>query len=186
MRVLIAEDDSVSRHALATRLNRAGYDTVVCSNGGEAWNVFTGESPPLLAILDWIMPVMDGLELCRRIRIEKRRRYIYIILLTSMGGKNNYLQGIEAGADDFLTKPFDTELLRVRLNVAERLLSLQAEVNTLQALLPICMYCKKIRDEREQWTRIEEYISQRTDSLFSHGVCPDCYAHASREMNLRK
>ncbi len=81
---------------------------------------------------------------------------------------------MDAGADDFLTKPLDRSELRVRLRVAERLLGLQAEVRQLEGLLPICSYCKRIRDEGNEWTRIETYVASRTDATFTHGVCPEC------------
>jgi phosphoserine phosphatase RsbU/P len=126
-------------------------------------------------ISDWMMPDINGLELSQRIRSAGRTRYTYIILLTVLGGKESYLEGMDAGADDFMTKPFDKDQLGSRLRVAERVLALQEEVRQLEGLLPICMYCKKIRDEKEQWSQIEQYIDARTDASFSHSICPDCY-----------
>jgi YesN/AraC family two-component response regulator len=82
---------------------------------------------------------------------------------------------MNAGADDFMTKPFDQDTLQTRLRVAERILSLQAEVKQLEGLLPICSYCRRIRDEDEEWTGIEQYIARRTDANFTHGICPACY-----------
>ena len=121
------------------------------------------------------MPDLDGLELCRRIRAEDRTKYTYIILLTALGSKENYLEGRNAGADDFISKPFEKDQLATRLRVAERILLLQAEVRQLEGLLPICMYCKKIRDNNDNWSQIDQYINQQTDISFSHGICPACY-----------
>ncbi len=174
MKILIAEDDPGYRLMLGMRLRNLGHDVVAAENGREAWEVFQKESVPLL-IADWKMPFLDGLELCRLIRAENRPRYTYIILLTALSGKGAYLEGMDAGADDFVTKPINSDELAARLRVAERILSLQRELKQLETLLPICMYCKKIRDENNAWTQVEQYIAKRTDTSFSHGVCPDCY-----------
>jgi len=122
------------------------------------------------------MPEMNGLELCRQIRALQKDRYTYIILLTAKGSKESCIEGLNAGADDFITKPFDSEELEARLQVAERIVGLRTHVMQLESLLPICMYCKKIRDKEEHWVPIESYISDRTASVFSHGCCPECVA----------
>ncbi|MBT5875773.1 MAG: response regulator [Candidatus Latescibacteria bacterium] len=175
MKILVAEDDAVSRLVLTTSLKKIGYEDVIqTENGREAWSVFEQGHVPIL-ISDWMMPDINGLELSQRIRSAGRTRYTYIILLTVLGGKESYLEGMDAGADDFMTKPFDKDQLGSRLRVAERVLALQEEVRQLEGLLPICMYCKKIRDEKEQWSQIEQYIDARTDASFSHSICPECY-----------
>ena len=147
MRILIAEDDTVSRLLLDTTLKKLGHDVIATENGRDAWGVFQQEHIPII-ISDWMMPDIDGLKLCRMVRAENRTKYTYFILLTALGGKGSYLTGMDAGADDFITKPFDKDQLTARLRVAERILQLQSEVKQLEGLLPICMYCKKIRDER--------------------------------------
>jgi sigma-B regulation protein RsbU (phosphoserine phosphatase) len=174
MKILISEDDSVSRLLLSATLKKLGHDVIETKDGKEAWEAFQKEYFQVL-ISDWMMPEMDGLELLQMIRAEKREKYTYILLLTVLEGKESYLEGMKAGTDDFITKPFDEEQLAARLSVAERILSLQTEVKQLQRLLPICSYCKKIRDDRNYWEQVEEYIGQRTGTVFSHGVCPDCY-----------
>jgi phosphoserine phosphatase RsbU/P len=173
MKVLVAEDDSVSSLVLATRLRKMGHEVITAENGKEAWFSFV-RSHPRLVITDWMMPHMDGLELCRKIRGEGRALYTYIILLTALGGKENFIEGMNAGADDFLTKPAEPETLTARMRVAERVLALQAEVNQLEDLLPICAYCKRIRDDANEWQGIEEYMSERTEASFEHELCPDC------------
>lgn len=173
MKILIADDDLVSRMVLSATLKQLGHGVVGAENGQEAWNLFESEHTPLL-ISDWMMPYLDGLELCRKIRAENRAQYTYIILLTALGGKKNYLDGMEAGADDFITKPFDRDELVARLSVAERILRLQIEVKQLQELLPICAWCKKIRSGSNAWMPLEQYVAKRTGTFLSHGICPEC------------
>jgi DNA-binding response OmpR family regulator len=180
MNILIAEDDPTSRIVLATTLKKLGHCVTATENGAEAWATFEKTEVPLL-ISDMVMPHVDGLELCRRIRVVKRPKYTYIILLTSVGGKSGYLIGMRAGADDFINKPFDEEMLAARLVVAERVLNLQSQVNQLSGLLPICCVCKKVRDDKNYWQQVESYISKRTDARFSHGYCPDCFKKTLEE-----
>ena len=107
------------------------------------------------------------------------------MLLTSVGGKSGYLVGMRAGADDFISKPFDEEQLAARLVVAERILNLQTQVHQLSGLLPICCVCKKVRDDQNYWQQVESYIAKRTDAKFSHGYCPDCYKKVMQELQAR-
>jgi phosphoserine phosphatase RsbU/P len=173
MRVMIADDDSVSRRKLQGLLTKQGYEVIAASNGLEAWDACCREEFPIV-LTDWIMPELDGLELCRKIRAKSHAKYTYIILITVMTGKGSYLEGIEAGADDFLTKPYDPDVLRARLHVARRLLDLQAEVQQLKGLLPICCYCKRIRDDGDLWTQVEAYLAEHSAADFTHGICPEC------------
>lgn len=174
MRVLAVEDDPVSRRILTVVLERLGHEVLAANNGLEGWDRFQTE-PVDAVITDWMMPEVDGLELTRRIRAHSKDRYTYVLLLTALTGRDRYLDGMMAGADDFVSKPVDREELHARLRVAERILGLQREVRQLEGLLPICSYCKKIRDEAEHWSQVEEYVSRKTEAQFSHGVCPDCY-----------
>ena len=174
MKILIADDDSITRLLLHSLLTKFGHDVVVAENGRQAWDTFRREYFPLL-ISDWMMPELDGIELCRLIRLEQRPKYTYIILITALSGKHRYLKGMNAGADDFVTKPVDLDELIARLRVAERILHLQEEVRQLEQLLPTCMYCKKIRDKDNTWMPLDAYIMRRTDVAFSHGICPECY-----------
>jgi DNA-binding response OmpR family regulator len=173
LKIMIVDDDSVSRRMLQGVLNKQGYEVLVAANGREAWEIFQREAISIV-ITDWIMPELDGLQLCQRIRAEARQKYTYIILITVMTGKGSYLEGIQAGADDFLSKPYDPDVLRARLYVAKRLLELQAEVRQLQGMLPICCYCKRIRDDGNLWTQVEAYIAEHSEADFTHGICPEC------------
>ena len=184
MKVLIAEDDPVSSLVLTAKLRKLGYEVITAGNGLDAWYAYQRENPRIV-ITDWMMPGVDGIELCRRIRADRRVQYTYIIMLTALGGKGDYLEGMNAGADDFVTKPFDAEGLKARLHAAERLLSLQSTVHQLEGLLPICSYCKKIRDEHNVWHPVEAYVEHRTDTSFEQALCPDC-ARAEDELPSRE
>jgi DNA-binding response OmpR family regulator len=180
MKILIAEDDVVSRRLLESVLTKLGYEVISTENGRDAWATFLVETPRIL-ITDWMMPFIDGPELCRKVRADERFRYTYIIMLTALAGRKFYLEGMNAGADDFLNKPFDMEELSVRLKAAERILDLQAEVSILNGLLPTCSYCKSIRDEQNEWQPLEEFVAARTTTSFSHTLCPDCAARGAAD-----
>src|SRR5262245_58355859 len=124
MKVLIAEDDQDSRELLSWLLQKLGYQVIAAGNGKEAWDAFR-KGRFRLVITDVLMPELDGLELCRKIRLHKQSKYTYIIMITALIGKKDYLEGMEAGADDFVTKPFDPDELKARLRVAERIISFQ-------------------------------------------------------------
>jgi diguanylate cyclase (GGDEF)-like protein len=125
VRILISEDDHVSSRVLETTLVKWGHEVIVTRNGLEAWRELQGEKAPPLAILDWMMPKMDGLEVCRKVRQRVMDSPPYLILLTAKSRKENLIEGLEAGADDFLTKPFDRDELRVRLQTGARIVGLQ-------------------------------------------------------------
>lgn len=187
MKVLIAEDDAVSRRTLEIMVRRWGYELILTGDGAAAWQVLQAEQPPEVAILDWMMPRMDGLEVCRRVR--EKQVPTYLILLSARDDLEDIVKGLESGADDYVTKPVAPSELQARLKVGGRIVELQrslaqrvrelgealARVKQLQGLLPICSYCKKIRDDKNYWQQVEGYISDHTDARFSHGICPDCY-----------
>jgi DNA-binding response OmpR family regulator len=174
MNILVAEDDITTRQVLAGQLHKLGYDPIEAEDGAVAWERYLTTNPRIV-ITDWLMPNMNGLELCRRIREDDRAEYPYLIILTSLDRKVGYLEGMNAGADDFVTKPADFVELNVRLKVAERILNLQTHVSQLEGLLPICPQCKKIHTTDDHWEQVETYISKRSEAQFSHGICPDCY-----------
>ena len=176
VKILAVEDDAVARAVLKKALQRLGHEVVLAPDGEAAWQ-HVRECPVRVVVSDWIMPEVDGLELCRRIRRRAGVEYVYLILLTARDAtEENTRIAADAGVDDFLTKPLDVSELWTRLRVAERILRYTTQVRQLEELLPICSYCKKIRDDRNYWQQIEGYISERTGSDFSHSVCPDCYA----------
>ena len=173
MKVLIAEDDPVSSYVLAARIRKMGHEVLVTENGRDAWDAYV-QHHPRLVITDWMMPEMNGIELTARIRKADSALYTYVILLTALSSRNHFLEGMEAGADDFVSKPLEADELRLRLRVAERILSLQQERSRLEGLLPICSYCKRIRDKGDQWHTLEGYVGEKTEASFSPTFCPDC------------
>jgi sigma-B regulation protein RsbU (phosphoserine phosphatase) len=175
VQILIADDDALVRRFLADGLQKLGHDVVPAIDGEQAWSLCEAVHFPVI-VTDWKMPGLDGLELCRRVRAVSREKYSYIIVLTGVQGRSEFLEAMDSGVDDFLTKPVDLERLAVRIRVAERILGLQRQVRQLQSLLPVCAYCHRIRGEYDRWESMERVLEQRTGSELSHGICPDCVA----------
>jgi sigma-B regulation protein RsbU (phosphoserine phosphatase) len=200
MKILIAEDDPISRRILEVTLLKWDYEVLVAQNGTEAWEILQREDAPALAILDIMMPGIDGLELCRRIRQLPSTTPPYLILLTAMASKDDVVNGIQAGANDYLSKPFHRDELKARVGVGAQMVTLQqtlaervkeleqalSQVKQLQGMLPICSYCKKIRNDQNYWQRVEGYISDHTGVEFSHGICPDCHCRVMDELAERR
>lgn len=182
MNILVVDDDAGVRLLLQTTLRRMGHAVAVTKDGVEALALFSRCHVPLI-VSDRMMPGMDGLELCKRVRKANRSQYTYIILLTAVDGKSGFLEGMKAGADDFMNKPFDEDVLAARITVAERILKLQSQVKQLAGLLPICALCKKVRDDQNYWHQVETFIAQHTDATFTHSYCPDCFQRLSNEIN---
>jgi len=188
-RILVADDDPVSLRMLQKALEKWGHEVIVARDGTEAWQSLTRPDAPQMAILDWMMPGMDGLTICRRIRALPVTPPRYLILLTARNDYVDIVAGLEAGANDYVTKPFHHAELRARVRVGIRVQELQGkladqvrdletalkQVKQLRGLLPICMYCKKIRKDEDYWQQVETYISEHSEAEFSHGICPDCY-----------
>jgi sigma-B regulation protein RsbU (phosphoserine phosphatase) len=188
MRVLVAEDDPVSRLLLVTHLRKWGHEPVTTTDGAAAWETMQKEEAPALAILDWMMTGLDGVEVCRRARARTGVRPLYIILLTARSDRQDTVVALNAGADDYVTKPFDAAELKARVAVGVRVVELQAElaariteleqalaqVDQLHGILPICSYCKKVRNDSDSWQQVEAYVSAHSAVRFSHGVCPEC------------
>ena len=202
MRILVAEDDPDTGLLLEVTLSGWGYTVVAATNGTAAWDILQRADAPRLALLDWMMPGLTGIEICRRVR-ELPNHHIapYLLLLTAKSRKEEIVEGLRAGANDYLTKPFDPKELRARVqagatiielqrSLAERVSALEAalaEIKQLRGILPICSYCKKIRDDQNYWQQVDGYLSRHTDAKFSHGICPSCYAERVQpELEKRK
>jgi phosphoserine phosphatase RsbU/P len=188
MKVLLAEDNVVTRKMLEMHLAKWGYDVLAAVDGNKAWEYLQEPDAPHLLLLDWMMPGMSGIEICRKVRLTESGHLKHIILLTSRSEKEDLVEGFEAGANDYITKNFDHDELKARVQVGARVVELQkalanrikeleaamSQIKTLQGILPICINCHKIRDDREVWQRLEEYITENTGLIMSHGLCPDC------------
>jgi phosphoserine phosphatase RsbU/P len=160
MKILVADDDRVTRRMLDVLLTEWGYETAVASDGLAAWQLLQGSDPPKLAIL-----------------------------LTVKGSREDIVTGLQGGADDYITKPFDPEELQARVHTGYRIVELQGSLNEqvkrledalsrvrqLHGLLPICCYCKNIRNDQDYWQRVDDYIAAHSDVRFTHGICPSCY-----------
>lgn len=189
MRVLVADDDDVVRLLVTTLLRGHGYRVENADNGKAAWEILRGETGPKIALVNWFMPDIDGIELCRAVRGLPDLAARHMILLTSKSSPENIVQGLRAGANDYVTKPFNKDELLARVEVGAKIMRLQAElkhrvdelqtalmnVKQLQGLLPICSYCKSVRNDSNYWQRVEDYLADNADVRCSHGVCPGCW-----------
>ena len=200
MRILVAEDDSVTRRILESTLGRLGWDVITAADGTAAWTALEtlrGKEAPELVLLDWMMPGMDGIEICRKLRSTPRFELVYIILLTSRTEKEDLAMALTAGANDYITKPFHPAELESRVRVGQRMVRLQSslaarikeleaalsEVKRLQGLLPICSYCKKVRNEENYWQQVESYLSSHSEVKLTHGICPSCVEKLEKELD---
>jgi CheY-like chemotaxis protein len=195
MKVLIAEDDPTARLVLERTLSGWGYEVVSCRDGGEALAALGAPDPPRLAILDWMMPGLDGLEVCRTIRRTPGLGATYVILLTARGTKEDLVEGFRAGADDYVIKPFDRQELRARLGAGIRIVELegslaqrardiesaQAELEALRGLLPACAGCGRSREDGDYRGRVGAYLDAHPDAVFTHWLCPECAPRQARE-----
>ena len=194
IRLLVADDDRMATKILTAAIKDWPFEVVVVHDGEAAWTVMS-EQHPQIAVLDWEMPGADGPELCRRARQTPECAGTYIILLTGREGRANLIHGLGAGADDYVTKPFDREEFLVRIQVGARVAALQqrlaerveelqaalANVRQLEGFIAICSYCKRIRSDAQQWEQMERYISDHSHAQFSHGICPDCFEKVREE-----
>lgn len=188
MKILIADDSLVVRRRLAALLTEWGHEVVETKDGEETWQLLSSGVVPPIAILDWVMPEPDGVELCRRIRETPAIKKTYVLMLTGMSNPEDIVKGLNAGANDFIVKPFNEPELQARVNVGVRMVELQAEltnrvteleramaeITELRGILPICAYCKSVRDDQNYWQTVEQYIGSHADVKFSHGICPKC------------
>ena len=199
MKILAAEDDIVSRVLLEVNLKKWGYYSVIVEDGKTAIAEFE-KSDYDIVILDWMMPKADGVEVCRTIRTFDLISQPYVIMLTAKSGRQDLIFALDAGANDYIVKPFNPDELLARIRVGERVVTLQKnlahriqeleeaqkQIRTLQGIIPICMHCHKVRNEEDIWQRLETYISDNTDAMLSHGLCPECRDKHYADVKKRK
>jgi CheY-like chemotaxis protein len=196
MRVLVAEDEKVTRLRLERLLTEWGFEVETVVDGQAAWERLCSKDPPRLCIIDWMMPTLKGTEVCRLVREKFPEESFYLIILTARQGVDNLIEGLGAGADDYVAKPFIGGELHSRINVGVRVLGLEAtlaqkvrqlelaleDVKQLSELLPICSYCHKIRNDKDYWEQVDSYLARRSNIAFSHSICPSCYEQHVRPM----
>lgn len=197
MRILIAEDDIVSRKVLTSYLEKWGHEVVAVENGNDAIEILKSDNTPNFAILDWMMPEKDGTEVCQWIRRQDHGNFVYIILLTAKTESDDIISGLASGADDYITKPFNKDELKQRVKAGIRIIKLETELRSkinqlenalqnikqLHGILPICAWCKKIRGNDEYWHSVEDYISSHSEIDFTHGICPECLKKEKEELS---
>jgi PleD family two-component response regulator len=190
MKVLIVDDDADIRRLLNRLLTDWGYAPIVASGGTEALEIMQAPDAPQLLVLDLMMPGIDGLEVCRRIKVKGTTVPVYIIILTALDDMRNTVEGFKTGADDYIVKPFMPVELKARLEAGRRIVELQStlsdkvaelqrvvdHVSGLHGILPVCAYCKSVRNEFETWKRFDEYLVEHMAVELSHGICPECAA----------
>ena len=190
MKILLAEDDPASNEILDVMLKQMGMDVVNARDGNAAWEALQVPDPPPIAILDWKMPYLNGDEVCRRVRSVPALRHLYLILVTGMARQEDIVAGLNAGANDYIPKPYNNTELQARVRVGLRVVKLQAElmariheletsmahIKRLQGLLPICVVCKKIRNDQNYWQQVDGYFTEHADLRFNRSLCPDCAA----------
>lgn len=186
--VLLAEDEAATRRMMEGQMTRFGFEVVSVADGLKAWEVLQSPQAPALVVLDWNMPGLDGPDICRRIRATDRASYSYMLLVTARNAKSDVVEGLSAGADDFISKPVDPDELHARLRTGERIVRLEQtlgrqvkelqaaaeHVRELQGMIPICMHCKRIRNQSQIWEKVETYIEGRSGAKFSHALCAEC------------
>lgn len=187
MHILIADDDTLSRTLLLRMLEQWGHDAEVVADGLDACGRLIASGGPTLAILDWSMPGLEGPEVCRQVRAATLRMQPYLVMLTARHTPEDLAEALEAGADDFLSKPFNRVELMARLHAGMRILNLHRALTEriqeleesrlrehhLRTLTPICSYCKKIRGDKDAWEPIDRYLAEH-GYRFTHAVCPSC------------
>lgn len=188
MKILIVDDNAANIDVMLTFLEMEGYDISIATSGESAIKAACHNLPDLI-LLDVMMPQIDGFETCRRLKELPQTKDIPIIFVTAKKEVDDIVKGFDCGGVDYISKPFRQEevLARVDTHLRLRLMAVAQErlikelnqaleeVKTLRGILPICSYCKKIRDESGEWQQIEEYISSHSDTDFSHGICSECY-----------
>ncbi len=187
MKILIAEHDAFNQHLIRGALSPLGYELEFCLDGDDAWRCLGTRQYPVV-IVGQELPGLSGLELCRRLRAQASGRPVHLVVLSNDASQEALLAGLAAGANEYLFNPLDPMELRLRIKTAARQLqpygenidaAMQPELTLkqskrLEGLLPVCAHCKSIRNVQQVWQKLEDFITQHTDAVCSHGICPTC------------
>lgn len=171
--ILIIDDNQENLKVIGNMLKEHNYSIAVATGGEEAFELLWKNLPDLM-LLDIMMPGMDGYEVCKKLKTEKRTKDIPVIFLSAKGETDDIVKGFEAGGVDYVSKPFNSRELLARIKTHIELKRARDEINLLKGIIPICSKCKKIRDDSGYWKQVEEYIESRSDAEFTHSVCPTC------------
>lgn len=192
MKILVAEDSNYFRKIVETTLLQWGYEVVLATDGAEAWEILQQNDAPRLAIIDWVMPHMTGLEVCQHVRARKTGSYVYTILLTAKSSKENIIAGLESGVDDYIVKPFDEEVLKYRLKIGERILTLEdkimqlASIDSLTGLLNRRVFMERLESEVTRYNRLKQPLSLIMLDLDNFKYINDNYGHQAGDEVLRR
>jgi DNA-binding response OmpR family regulator len=183
----VVDDDAMTRIALESAIRGAGWAPMAIDDPELAYEILTGPDAPPIALIDWHMPTLSGVDLCRRVRAADPAARPYLIFVTANTASNDIVTGLDAGADGYMTKPIATNELQARVRAGIRTIALQQDLRTrlqeaeaesartkpLRDLLPMCSYCRRIR-HNDEWSSLEQFLSQRLEVRFTHGFCPTC------------
>ena len=196
--ILIADDLVTNRTLLRAILRAEDCTTIEASDGAEALTALLEATTPIVGLIDWEMPKMDGIEVCRQARLRLNAPPTFLLLVTVRNARQDVVLGLQAGASDYVTKPFDRAELVARVKIGIGMVELQQmlqtkvqelrealeQVKLLSGFLPIYSYCKKIRDDENYWEQVESYIGKHSEAKFSHGICPQCFeVHVKPELD---
>ena len=189
--ILVLDDDAVTRLTLESVIRDAGWAPLAIDDPERAYEILTSPDAPPIGLIDWQMPTLSGIDLCRRVRAADPTARPYLIFVTVNSTSNDIVTGLDAGADGYITKPIVATELQARVRAGIRTIALQQQLRTrlqeaeaesarmkpLRGLLPMCSYCRRIRDEAGNWSHLERFLSEQLDVRYTHGFCPTCLEH---------
>jgi DNA-binding response OmpR family regulator len=191
LRILAVDDDAATRHVLTSIIESAGWTPVIVADPEEAYDILMSPDAPPIALVDWEMPKLSGLELCQKVRQAEPDAQPYLIFVTMYSSSTDIVTGLDAGADAYMVKPIAADELQARVRAGLRTIAVQsdlrlrlreaetiaAQTKPLRETMAICVYCHRVRHDAEQWSTLEDYLYTHIKVKFTHGFCPTCYTH---------
>jgi phosphoserine phosphatase RsbU/P len=197
MRILVAEHEPMLRRMLENMLTAWGHQVIVAESSSETWRLLRGDEPPTMLVLDWLMPKLGAVEICRKIRQDPSTSNVHVIMLVSRGRTSDaFAASLNAGADDYISKPFDPEELRARVRVGVHAMQLQRNLDDLtrefdqqrthpdqaQELLPVCTECGRMRNRSGYWQQLKSYLVKSLRAEIVPSLCPTCDDFSNPEL----